>query len=179
MRAGKRAQMHNGGGIPPSSQHDGEPADIAALRAHMAAMARGTGDPDELIAAVRSAELLVALLDHGRLWTCELEGALWLFAFTTARELRDFVQRKWAAARPGDLPIELAQRAPCMRLTGAELLEDLIPALMERDHLPYGLALDVTSSQRAFLPPLPGIVPDHAALDLDAATGTGVGGAAA
>ena len=35
-----------------------------------------------------------------------------------------------------------------MRINGSELLEDLIPALMERDRLPYGVALDVTSAQR-------------------------------
>jgi hypothetical protein len=152
---------------------------MAELHARMAAMSRGAGDPEKVIAAVRDATLLLALLGPEQLWTCELEEAQWLFAFTTTGELHDFLRQKWEASRPGDLPPELAQRAVYLRVNGAELLEELVPALMERDRLPYGVALDVTSPRRAFLPPLPGVVPDHAALDLDAATGAGTGGTAA
>lgn len=169
--------MNCGDGAAPGSERN-EPVDTAGLQVQMAAMARGAGDPEELIAAVRGATLLLTLLGPEQLWTCEFEESQWLFAFTNAGELHTFLQQKWDASRPGDLPPELAQRAMYLRINGAELLEDLIPALMERDRLPYGVALDVTSPQRTFLPPLPGIVPDHAALDLDAATGS-AGGAAA
>lgn len=171
--------MNCGDGDAPGRQHDGEPDDIAELQAQMAAMSRGAGDPKELIAAVRKAPLLLALLAPEQLWTCELEEAQWLFAFTTTSELHAFVQQKWDASQPGDLPPELAQRAVYLRVNGAELLEDLVPALMERDRLPYGVALDISSPQRTFLPPLPGIVPEHAALDLDAAPGAGAEGTAA
>ncbi|MEU6330008.1 SseB family protein [Streptomyces sp. NPDC047049] len=137
----------------------------AELRAQMAAFLRGEGDPQALVEAAQSAELLLPLLGESAVWSGELDGMHWLFAFTSAGEMHAFLQQKWEAAEPGELPAELARYARYLRVSGEELLRELLPGLVERDRVPMGVVVDVSSGLRAFLPPVSGIVPDGMALD--------------
>ncbi|MEV7467010.1 hypothetical protein AB0O20_10960 [Streptomyces kronopolitis] len=137
----------------------------AELRAQMDAFVRGEGDPQALVEAAQEAELLLPLLGEGAVWSGEIEDIRWLFAFTSTREMHAFLQQKWEAARPGELPAELARHARYLCVSGEELLHELLPALVGRDRVPMGVVVDVTSELRAFLPPVSGIVPDEIALD--------------
>ncbi|MET7735785.1 hypothetical protein ABZT02_31135 [Streptomyces sp. NPDC005402] len=138
---------------------------VAELRAQMGAFLRGAGDPPALVEAAQDAELLLPLLGEGAVWSGELDGIRWLFAFTSAHEMHVFLQQKWQAAKPGELPAELARYARYVRVNGGELLHELLPALVGRDRVPMGVVVDVSSELRAFLPPVSGIVPDGIALD--------------
>lgn len=144
----------------------GEPSTgTAQLRAQMGAFVRGEGNPQALVEAARGAELLLPLLGEGAVWSGELDGIRWLFAFTGTHEMHAFLQQKWEAAEPGELPAELARYARYVRVNGEELLHELLPALVGRDRAPMGVVVDVSSGLRAFLPPVSGIVPDGIALD--------------
>lgn len=99
------------------------------------------------------------------MWSGELDDIRWLFAFTSTGEMHAFLQQKWEAAEPDELPAELARYVRYLRVGGAELLQELLPELVERDRVPMGVVVDVSSGLRAFLPPVSGIVPDGIALD--------------
>lgn len=99
------------------------------------------------------------------MWCGELDDIRWLFAFTSTGEMHAFLQQKWEAAEPDELPAELARYVRYLRVGGAELLQELLPELVERDRVPMGVVVDVSSGLRAFLPPVSGIVPDGIALD--------------
>ncbi|MFJ3952875.1 hypothetical protein ACIPXV_23010 [Streptomyces libani] len=137
----------------------------AELRAQMAAFLRGEGDPQALVEAAQGAELLLPLLGEGAVWSGELDDLRWLFAFTSTGEMHAFLQQKWAAAKPDELPAELARYVRYLRVSGEELLQELLPELVERARVPMGVVVDVSSGLRAFLPPVSGIVPDGIALD--------------
>ncbi|MEU6353511.1 SseB family protein [Streptomyces sp. NPDC047072] len=145
---------------------DGGPSTgTAELRDRMGAFARGEGDPRALVEAVRGAELLLPLLGEDAVWTADLEDIRWVFAFTGTREMHTFLQQKWEAAEPGELPAGLARFARYLAVDGEELLQEMLPAWVGRDRVPMGVVVDVTSDARAFLPPVSGIVPDAIALD--------------
>ncbi|MDH6569393.1 hypothetical protein M2160_004414 [Streptomyces sp. SAI-117] len=131
----------------------------------MGAFLRGEGDARALVEAVRGAELLLPLLGENAVWTTDLEGIRWLFAFTGTREMHTFLQQKWEAAEPGELPAGLARFARYVAVDGEELLHELLPVWVERDRVPMGVVVDVSSDARAFLPPVSGIVPDTIAVD--------------
>ncbi|MFF7645368.1 hypothetical protein [Streptomyces canus] len=148
---------------------DGKPSTgTAELRAQMGAFLRGEGDPRALVEAVRGADLLLPLLGEGAVWTADSDDIRWLFAFTGTREMHTFLQQKWEAAEPGELPAELARYARYVAVNGEELLHELLPAWVGRDRVPMGIVVDVSSASRAFLPPVSGIVPDGIALDRQA-----------
>ena len=140
-------------------------APTAELQAHMGAFLRGEGDARALVEAVRGAELLLPLLGEDAVWTADLEDIRWLFAFTGTREMHTFLQQKWDAAEPDELPAGLARFARYLTVDGEELLHELLPAWVERDRVPMGVVVDVSSDARAFLPPVSGIVPDAIAVD--------------
>lgn len=110
----------------------------AELRAQMAAFLRGEGDPQALVEAAQGAELLLPLLGEGAVWSGELDDIRWLFAFTSTGEMHAFLQQKWEAAEPDELPAELARYVRYLRVGGAELLQELLPELVERDRVPMG-----------------------------------------
>ncbi|WP_406168432.1 hypothetical protein OIE52_24650 [Streptomyces canus] len=152
-----------GGGGKPSTG-------TAELRAQMGAFLRGEGDSRALVEAVRGAELLLPLLGEGAVWTADSDDIRWLFAFTGTREMHTFLQQKWEAAEPGELPAELARYARYVAVNGEELLHELLPAWVGRDRVPMGVVVDVSSESRVFLPPVSGIVPDRIALDKQSVT---------
>ncbi|MFB7979386.1 SseB family protein [Streptomyces vinaceus] len=99
----------------------------------------------------RGRVVLVPLDERGGLWIAELGGLNWICAFSDVDALARF-----AAARG-----EAEREWPYLRITGARLLDELIPAL----DAPCGVALDAAGAGGAIFPPVRGVVPESAALD--------------
>ncbi|GAU66570.1 hypothetical protein SSP35_03_02180 [Streptomyces sp. NBRC 110611] len=91
--------------------------------------------------------------------SAEMNGIRWLYAFTDEEALSRF-----AGSRDSDPGTAAATAAEWQYVTasGARILDVLIPAIEG----PTGVALDAGSEQGALFPPMAGIVPDNAALDV-------------
>ncbi|WP_433856789.1 SseB family protein [Streptomyces kronopolitis] len=142
-----------------------------SLADEVAAAQAGHPNPAALVGELRRTSVCVPLVNDS-LMSAELTGIRWLYAFSDEQELARF-----AVARGADADAELSY----VRTVGARLLDVVIPAVEG----PAGVVLDAGSAQAMVFPPVSGIVPDSAAVDLgepaEAASGPGIptaGGAA-
>lgn len=118
-----------------------------------------------LLGEFRRTAVLVPLSTDGAPLTGEFGGIRWIYTFSDEPALARF-----AIARGED-----AREWTYDGVLGARLLDVAIPAMP----VPYGVALDVGSEgQGALFPPVMGIVPDSAALDVDASADAAAAAAA-
>ncbi|RYJ22004.1 hypothetical protein CU044_6055 [Streptomyces sp. L-9-10] len=102
-----------------------------------------------LLGEFRRTAVLVPFDEYGSLWTAEQNGVRWICAFSDEEALAGFARMQGAAGR------EWAYRT----VLGARLLDVMLPG-------PAGVALDAGSAEGMLFPPVKGIVPDSAAVDL-------------
>ncbi|MFE9649919.1 hypothetical protein ACFYO0_38580 [Streptomyces sp. NPDC006365] len=130
------------------SAHD---SDQASLRRREAAA---------LLGEFRRTAVLLPLGENGSPLTAEFGGIRWIYAFSDEATLARF-----AIVRG-----EGAQEWAYERVLGARLLDAAIPAMP----VPCGVALDVGSEgEGALFPPVRGIVPDGAAVDVEGSEDVG------
>ncbi|MEV4191211.1 hypothetical protein [Streptomyces toxytricini] len=103
------------------------------------------------LADFRDGIVLVPSDEQGGPWTAQLHGLDWICAFSDEEALYRF-----AVARE-----EVGREWPYRRISGARLLDEVLPAL----DFPCGVALNAAGPDGAVFPPVRGIVPDAAALD--------------
>ncbi|MEU8435794.1 SseB family protein [Streptomyces sp. NPDC029216] len=144
LRAAAAERLTAGADAPPLPATAGPAVEADPLDAAREAAA-------ERLAAFRRQAVLVPLDARGGLWTAALGGLDWICAFSGEEPLARFAEAR------GESGQEWAFR----RVTGARLLDELIPAL----DFPCGVALDAAGPAGAVFPPLRGIVPDAVALD--------------
>ncbi|MFI2260750.1 SseB family protein [Streptomyces tubercidicus] len=123
-----------------------------SLADEVAAAHAGDPNPAALVGEFRRTPVLIPLVNDS-LMSAELSGIRWLYAFSDEQELARF-----AASRGAAPETEL----PYARAVGARLLDVVIPAIEG----PAGVVLDAGSDQGMVFPPVSGIVPDSAAIDL-------------
>ncbi|WP_327689118.1 SseB family protein [Streptomyces tubercidicus] len=123
-----------------------------SLADEVAAAHAGDPNPAALVGEFRRTPVLIPLINDS-LMSAELSGIRWLYAFSDEQELARF-----AASRGAAPETEL----PYARAVGARLLDVVIPAIGG----PAGVVLDAGSDQGMVFPPVSGIVPDSAAIDL-------------
>ncbi|MGW7433807.1 hypothetical protein ACWGIN_30235 [Streptomyces sp. NPDC054861] len=122
------------------------------LAERIAERRRGVGDPRALVGEMRRSVLLVPTADDG-LWSARSGGVRWICGFTDEAALARFALLR----APGGEPMDYAA------LLGARIVDEIVPSLDE----PAGLAVDIaTEDGSMFFPPVAGIVPDGAAVDL-------------
>ncbi|MFJ9339486.1 SseB family protein [Streptomyces sp. NPDC101733] len=109
----------------------------------------------ERLAEFRDRVVLVPLDERDGLWTSELGGLDWICAFSGEEQLARFAEARG----------ETDREWPYRRVSGARLLDEVVPAL----DFPCGVALDAAGPDGAVFPPLRGFVPDEAALDPEGA----------
>jgi hypothetical protein len=105
-----------------------------------------------LLGEFRRTAVLVPVDPYGSLWTAEHGGVRWICAFSNEETLARFAYARGEAGR------EWTYRT----VLGARLLDVLVPKL----GVPAGVALDAGSDDGVLFPPVEGIVPDAAAVDL-------------
>ncbi|WP_374982493.1 SseB family protein [Streptomyces fradiae] len=88
----------------------------------------------------------------GGLWTAELGGVRWICAFSHEESLARFAHARGEADHPWEYRTVL----------GARLLDVMVPLL----GVPAGVALDAGGDDGVLFPPVRGVVPDAAAVDL-------------
>jgi hypothetical protein len=98
-----------------------------------------------LVGEFRRAVVLVPLDPAGGLWSAELGGIRWLYAFSDERSLARF-----AVAQGAESGWEYVS------VLGARLLDVAVAAVVG----PAGVAVDVGSKRPMLFPPVEGIVPD-------------------
>ncbi|MFI1397559.1 SseB family protein [Streptomyces sp. NPDC020681] len=158
-----------------TNQGDGIPEPAQALRltdltdgadgaeTAPAAVSVVEASPDEQLAAARRefavllgefrrTAVLVPIDPHGSLWTAEQGGVRWICAFSDEEALARFAQAQ------GDAEREWTYQT----ILGARLLDAMVPLLPG----PGGVALDAGSEDGMLFPPVAGIVPDEAVVDL-------------
>jgi hypothetical protein len=131
-----------------------------ALAARAAEPGTADYDPAALIGEFRRSAVLVPTTADGGWWAAESGGIRWLHAFTGEAALARFAQRRDGRA---------GREWSYVTVYGARLLDVAVPAAP----VPTGVVLDVAGPVPAFLPPMAGIVPDAAALDLAGVDGRG------
>ncbi|MGW1379290.1 SseB family protein [Streptomyces sp. NPDC002446] len=119
----------------------------------------GQPDPAALIGEFRRTHVLIPTVNDTLLST-ESDGIRWLYAFTDEDALSRF-----AVSRGSEPGMEWQY----VTASGARVLDVLIPAIEG----PTGVALDAGSEQGALFPPMSGIVPDSAAIDISPSNGPG------
>ncbi|MFJ9028595.1 SseB family protein [Streptomyces sp. NPDC102274] len=105
-----------------------------------------------LLGEFRRTAVLVPFDAYGSLWTAEQDGVRWICAFSDEEALARFARAQ------GDAGREWTYRT----ILGARLLDVMVPMLPG----PAGVALDAGSAEGMLFPPVKGIVPDSAAVDL-------------
>ncbi|MGW0846337.1 hypothetical protein ACWD26_40640 [Streptomyces sp. NPDC002787] len=139
---------------PPVDHHGPPPPTDAGDEADQAALRRRRREAAALLGEFRRTAVLVPLSDDGDPLTGEYGGVRWIYAFSDEPSLARFAVARGEGAREWTYD----------RVLGARLLDVAIPAMP----VPYGVALDVGSDgQGALFPPVTGIVPDAAAVDVD------------
>ncbi|MET9952239.1 SseB family protein [Streptomyces sp. NPDC006339] len=108
-----------------------------------------------LLGEFRRTAVLVPEDPHGALWSAEHGGVRWICAFSNEETLARFAH---AQAEPG-------REWTYHTVLGARLLDVLVPKLAALG-TPAGVALDAGSADGALFPPVEGIVPDAAVVDL-------------
>ncbi|MCX4511491.1 SseB family protein [Streptomyces sp. NBC_01619] len=111
-----------------------------------------------LLGEFRRTAVLVPLDAYGSLWTADQGGVRWICAFSDEEALARFAQVQ------GNTRREWKYRT----ILGARLLDVMVPMLAG----PGGVALDAGSDDGMLFPPVEGIVPDAAAVDLGDSGGT-------
>jgi hypothetical protein len=106
-----------------------------------------------LLGEFRRTPVLVPLTAGGGLWTADRGGVRWICAFSHEESLVRFAHARGEAGRTWEYRAVL----------GARLLDVMVPLL----GVPGGVALDAGSEDGALFPPVRGVVPDAAAVDLD------------
>ncbi|MEU3557825.1 SseB family protein [Streptomyces fragilis] len=125
-----------------------------ALAERIAERRAGVGDPRALVGEMRRSVLLVPSDGGGGLWSAHSGGVRWICAFTDEEALARFGRERGL----GERPLEYAA------LLGARIVDEIVPSLGE----PAGLAVDIaTEDGSMFFPPVTGIVPDAAAVDVE------------
>ncbi|MEU7021306.1 SseB family protein [Streptomyces sp. NPDC046203] len=117
-----------------------------------------------LLGEFRRMAVLVPIDPHGSLWTAEYGGVRWICAFSGEQELARFAHAQGDAGRPWEY----------RTLLGARLLDVLVPQLVESG-TPAGVALDPGSDDGVLFPPVEGVVPESAAMDLGPGPGSDPG----
>ncbi|MBP2583256.1 hypothetical protein J3A78_003734 [Streptomyces sp. PvR006] len=125
--------------VPQPEQADG----IAEARRRFA----------RLLGEFRRTAVLVPFDDQGSLWTADFNGVRWICAFSDEEALARFADARGESAREWTYQTVL----------GARLLDVMVPMLPG----PGGVALDAGSADGMVFPPVAGIVPDEAAVDLE------------
>ncbi|MFF4446418.1 SseB family protein [Streptomyces sp. NPDC001502] len=105
-----------------------------------------------LLGEFRRTAVLVPIDPYGSLWTAEQGGVRWICAFSDEEALARF------AAAQGDAGREWEYHS----VYGARLLDVMVPKL----GVPAGVALDAGSADGMLFPPVAGVVPDSAVVDL-------------
>ena len=105
-----------------------------------------------LLGEFRRTAVLVPIDPYGSLWTADQGGVRWICAFSDEEALARFARAQ------GDAEREWTYQT----ILGARLLDVLVPMLPG----PTGVALDAGSDKGMLFPPVQGIVPDAAAVDL-------------
>ncbi|MEU8917059.1 SseB family protein [Streptomyces nigrescens] len=123
-----------------------------SLAYEVAAVHAGRPDPAALVGEFRRAHVLLPTINDTLIST-ELDGIRWLYAFTDEDTLSRFALSR--GSEPGT-------EWRYVTASGARVLDVLIPACEG----PTGVALDAGSEQGALFPPMAGIVPDSAAVDI-------------
>ncbi|MFD7323109.1 SseB family protein [Streptomyces sp. NPDC059875] len=109
-----------------------------------------------LLGEFRRTAVLVPIDPHGGLWTAEQGGVRWICAFSNEECLARFAQAQDDAGREWEY----------RTILGARLLDVLVPKLTAASGVPAGVALDAGSDDGALFPPVEGVVPDSAVVDL-------------
>ncbi|MEU9112224.1 SseB family protein [Streptomyces sp. NPDC048483] len=122
------------------------------LTDEIAAAHEGELNPAALVGEFRRASVFIPVVNDS-LMSAEMSGIRWLYAFTDEEALSHFAVARGAAP---DTELEY------VRAVGARLLDVVIPAIEG----PAGVAVNVGSEQPMLFPPVSGIVPDSAAIDL-------------
>ncbi|MET9422617.1 SseB family protein [Streptomyces sp. NPDC006540] len=105
-----------------------------------------------LLGEFRRAAVLVPFDAQGSLWTADFNGVRWICAFSDEEALSRFAQAQQDAGR------EWVFRT----VLGARLLDVMVPMLPG----PAGVALDAGSEDGMLFPPVEGVVPEAAVVDL-------------
>ncbi|WP_323189294.1 SseB family protein [Kitasatospora sp. NBC_00240] len=145
---------------PPRSLPGGGAPHNGALAARAAELGTAAYDPDALIGEFRRSAVLVPVTADGGWWAADSGGIRWLHAFTGEAALARFAEQRDGRA---------GREWSYVTVYGARLLDVAVPAAP----VPTGVVLDVAGPTPAFLPPMAGIVPDAAALDLTEEDGRG------
>ncbi|KPC61328.1 SseB family protein [Streptomyces chattanoogensis] len=123
-----------------------------SLTDEIAAAYEGELDPAALVGEFRRTSVFVPVVNDS-LMSAEMSGIRWLYAFTDEEAMNHFATARGAAP---DAELEYVSAV------GARLLDAVIPAIEG----PAGVAVNVASEQPILFPPVSGIVPDSAAIDL-------------
>ncbi|MER7107061.1 SseB family protein [Streptomyces sp. NPDC000229] len=126
----------------PTPSAPSEPPSPAAARREFAV----------LLGEFRRTAVLVPIDPYGSLWTAEHGGVRWICAFSNEETLARFAHVRGEAGREWEYRTVL----------GARLLDVLVPGL----GVPAGVALDAGSDDGVVFPPVKGIVPDAAVVEL-------------
>ncbi|WP_258564837.1 hypothetical protein [Streptomyces sp. WELS2] len=120
--------------------------------------ARGRREFAALLGAFRRTAVLVPVGEGDAPLTADLGGVRWIYAFSDEAALARFAVARGEGGR------EWAYQ----RWLGARLLDAAVPAV----GVPCGVALDCADGDAGMVfPPVRGVVPDAAAVDVDGGTG--------
>ncbi|WP_434403865.1 SseB family protein [Streptomyces sp. NBC_01353] len=109
-----------------------------------------------LLGEFRRTAVLVPIDPYGSPWTAEHGGVRWICAFSNEESLARFARAQGEAAREWEY----------RTILGARLLDVLVPKLTAASGAPAGVALDAGSDDGMVFPPVEGVVPDSAVVDL-------------
>ncbi|MFF7641055.1 SseB family protein [Streptomyces canus] len=135
----------------------------AMLTAEIHDLYDGQGDGDRLLAAFRAAALYVPLAGSEPVCSVETDGVQWLYAFTSTTELERFARGR---AEAGTDPGWASGRIRYWTVLGSRLLGVAVPAAVTETRTPTGVAVDAGGIRPLLMPPVSGVVPDQAAVDL-------------
>ncbi|MDK1473746.1 hypothetical protein QNO07_09985 [Streptomyces sp. 549] len=123
------------------------------LTEHIAGVRAGTTEPAVLLGEFRRTPVFAPVIDGGFM-SASMGGIRWVYAFTDSAAYARFTTAR------GDEP---GAEPEYREILGARLLDVVVPALEG----PAGVALNVADENGSMMfPPVQGIVPDAAAVDL-------------
>lgn len=105
-----------------------------------------------LLGEFRRTVVLVPFDAHGSLWTADFNGVRWICAFSDEEALSRFARARGDSGREWEF----------RTILGARLLDVMVPMLPG----PAGVALDAGSEDGMLFPPVEGVVPEAAVVDL-------------
>ncbi|MGX6741934.1 SseB family protein [Streptomyces peucetius] len=106
----------------------------------------------QLLGEFRRTAVLVPFDAQGSLWTADFNGVRWICAFSDEEALSRFARARGDAGREWEF----------RTILGARLLDVMVPMLPG----PAGVALDAGSEDGMLFPPVEGVVPEAAVVDL-------------